>query len=240
MEEEVILEQELDTVEEEIIEESDIEEVEETEEAEFDPDEEGFDEDEYTFEGYDLSAFKDKFDFSTEENVGIITKYLSGLQDQGFTQAQVEFLIEKELSDEDEEEPKNKPKTAAEIREELKANLTQEERRNYKAVNAFVADMLEGSELSEFKKEIMSNPNLVKLMHVAYQKSLGKTGNINKAVSKKGEKTIRSVSYDDAYEELISAVSKKNGNAKEVADRLMKTVSDKESFSKIVKAMGLL
>ncbi|MGL5056832.1 MAG: hypothetical protein ACRC6A_05665 [Fusobacteriaceae bacterium] len=204
--------------------------------AEFDPDEEDFDDERYTIHGYNLESLNDILFLDDPENVEVATAWLAKYVDAGFSQEQMEFLIRKEMAEE--EKPTKKGKTASEIKDDLKTNLTSEERRNYKAVNSFLADTLEGTELEGYRKEIMQNPYLVKFANAIYTKSLGQTGRLNKTMPRATEKTISATSYEDAKSQLMDALQKKQ-DVKAVASKLAKSVSDKDSFSQLIQAMGL-
>lgn len=214
-----------------------IEEHEEEVDKEFNPDEEEFDEEKYTIHGYNLESLNDILFLDDPENVEVATTWLAKYADKGFNQEQIEFLIREEMSKED--EPKPKAKTGKMVREQLTKELTAEERRNYKAVNMFMADVLDGTELSQYRNDIMSNPKLVSLMNVIYKKSLGQTGKLNQVVPRKTEKVIASVSYDDAIEQLKTAMLKKE-DPRALAAKLSKQVSDKEKFNAMATAMGLI
>lgn len=210
----------------------------EEDDLEFNPDELEFEDDElYNIGGYNLSKYKENFDLEDEKTLTTVTNYVEGLLDKGFTQEQVEFLLDREIADTDEEEKPNKPKTAKEIKENLNKSLTAEEKRNYNNVNRFVADMLTGTELEEFRTEIVTNPNLIKLMNIAYKKSLGET-KLRTPVTKRSEKQIRSVSFDDAMSQVKQSMTKK-GDTKSLVKQLSGSVADKEQFVQMMKVMGL-
>ena len=247
MEDEIVLDENIiDTnnetsIEEEVIdngpEESNIEEDIEEEDGEFDP-EKAFEEDEgvYVIGGYDLSKYKETLGLENPENLELITKYAEGLESKGFTQDQIEYLIEREMVDEPKEEPK-KP-NAKEIKENLNKSLTVEEKRNYKYVNSYVNSIVEGTELSKYKNEIMQNPNLVKIMHLAYKGSLGTKTGLKAASSRTVEKQIKSVSMDDAYSQIMDTLGK-GGDVKSLSKDLKGKVNDKDSFNQLMRSIGL-
>lgn len=235
MEEEIIIEEIVDVPE--VIEE-DVEVVEEDDE--FNPDDFEFGDDElYSVGGYDLSKYKETFDLTDEKALTAVTNYVEGLLDKGFTQEQVEYLLDREIADVDEEDDKpSKPKTAKEIKENLNKSLTAEEKRNYNGINRFVADMLTGTELEEFRNEIVTNPNLVKLMNIAYKKSLGEN-KLKMPVTRKPERQIKSIGFDDAVAQVKQSIVKK-GDTKGLVKQLSGTVADKEQFEQMMRAMGLV
>lgn len=227
-----------DQVEETATEEKETIEVEETEE-EFDP--ENFDdEDLYSIEGMNFSELSEELGLEGEGRIELLTTYVKPFIDQGFTEEQIKFIIKRDLEFDDGEDTSSKKKTASEIQSELKSNLTVEEKKNYKAINRFASDLLSGTELEGFKKEIMQTPQLVKLFNVMYTKSLGKTTNINSSVPKVSEKQIKSVTFDEAYSQINDSLRRGDkSETKKLVESLKNKVADKENFSVIVKTLGL-
>lgn len=227
-----------ETPEEEIIDDQ-TEEVEEPEEQE-DIDEINFDDDEgiYVIGSYDLNQYKDDLGLEDPDNLEKVTNWIAGFEEAGFTQEQIDFLIKKELADEEEAPPK--PKTKSEIKAELNKALTIEERRNYNSVKSYVTGLLGESELAQFKDDILHNPNLVKLFNLAYKDKIGKqaTGKVNGALHKPQEKRVANVSMDDAFTQIQTTLSKK-GDVKKLVKELTGRVNDKESFAQLVKTMGI-
>lgn len=221
------------------VEETADEVVEKTEiEEEFDPD--NFDdEDLYTIDGINFSDLSDELELGGEGRIELLTTYVKPFIEQGFTEEQIKFIIKRDLEFDNEDEAPKK-KTASDIQTELKKGLTVEEKKNYKAINRFTNELLGGTELDSFKKEIMQTPQLVKLLNIMYTKSLGKTININSSVPKVSEKQIKSVSFDDAYKQINESLRKGNKTeTKKLVDSLSNKVNDKENFSAVVKALGL-
>ena len=72
---------------------------------------------EYNLGGYDFSKFKGRID---ESSLPYIEEYAKRYQEQGFTQAQIEFLMEENLSE--------TPKDRDSIMKELNTSLTIEEK----------------------------------------------------------------------------------------------------------------
>lgn len=116
MEETLVNEPIVDEILDEPVESEVVEEVKENtdetiESDEFNPDElfdeeDGKEEISYNIAGYDLSKYKDVLDFENEENVKEFAEHMQKYYDKGFTQEQVEFLLEDKLSDYEEKEPK--------------------------------------------------------------------------------------------------------------------------------------
>ncbi|MGL5714327.1 MAG: hypothetical protein ACRCX2_15000 [Paraclostridium sp.] len=243
MEEEIVIqetiEEVVDTPEEVVIEEEVIEDKQDDND-EFDP--ESFDDDDlYSINGMDFSDLKDDLGLEGDGRVELLSTYVTPFIEQGFTEEQIKFIIKRDLEfDDGSEEKTPKKKTAKDIQNELKSTLTTEEKRNYKAINRFAGDLLSGTELQDFKKEIMETPQLVKLFNIMYTKSLGKTANINSSVPKVAEKQIKSVTFDDAYNQITESIRRGNKTeTKKLVDDLSKKVTDRENFSAIIKALGL-
>lgn len=206
----------------------------ETTEDEFDPDK-MFDEEElvsYNFGIYNLEKFKDVLDFENQELHDEFNSYVLDLEAKGFTQEQVEFMLEREIAKPEPE--KNKE----DVKEVLKKSLTIEEKRNYSNINNFVTDMIAGTEFEESKNDIMQNPALVKLFNQIYKKSLSKTGSLNNLATKSKEKQIKSLDYETAMSKVKDSLAKK-GDTRGLVSSLINSVSDKEKFIAVTKAMGL-
>lgn len=176
------IEQETETVEETM--EETTEEKEETEEGAekqeneeeiFDPDKLEFGEEEVEakFGDYDLSGFKDRINFENEQVRQLFSEKATELKEQGFSQQQVEYLLNKEI--EYALQNKESQKLSKEkVMEELKKSLTVQERKDYKAVGEYLKEITQGDEqLSKVYAEAMSNPVVYKLLHRAFNKSLG-------------------------------------------------------------------
>lgn len=181
VEEEVVVEPE---VTEEVIEEQPEEPQEEEVEKpkEFDPDELEFEDEEekideaemYTFDEYNLEAYKDIFDFETPESRAVIQEEVAKLKAKGYSQEKVEGYIDALL---ERENDKGEVVTAEKVKAELNESLSKEEKANYKAIGNWLRDGIKGTEFEGAKyKDIMSNPQLVKLMNTLYKQSIGKNG----------------------------------------------------------------
>lgn len=201
-------------------------------------DEDGEEEINYTFGSYDLSKFKDVLDFEDQDMVNEFAEYASKYEEKGFTQEQVEFILEEKIAELDKrEQEKSKKPTQKEIKERLQNSLTKEEIRNYKPTSIFVKDLVKGTEFEDKAMDILQNPTLVKLFHTAYKKSLGKTTDINK-VRKPKETQIKTMSFEDAQRELMSTITSK-GDKKAKAKELMSKVNNREMFSQLLSTVGI-
>lgn len=233
----------IEEVADEVAENNEVLENEDTEDAEeFDPsslftEEDGIEKANYVFGEYDLSKYKDILDFKNEELVNEFNSYADKYSNLGFTQEQVEFILDERISEAQESERRKERKpTQKEIKERLQNSLTKEEIRNYNSIGKFVRYIVDGTEFEEKANEILQNPSLIKLFNMAYKKSLGKTTNIN-AISKKQERQISSMSIDDATNKLLKAIEK--GEADEsLVKQLKASVTDKEAFDDLLEALG--
>ena len=235
MEEEIIQQEEITEPEPEIIEPEPELEPEDIDEIDFD-DDEGL----YVIGSYDLNAYKEELGLDNSDNLEKVTNWIAGFEEAGFTQEQIDFLIKKELADDDEEEPEKKPKTKLEIKAELNKALTIEERRNYNSVKSYVTGLLGEGELAQYKDDILHNPNLVKLFNLVYKDKIGKqaTGKVNGGLHKPQEKRVANVSIDDAFAQIQTTLSKK-GDVKKLVKELTGRVNDKDSFAQLIKTMGI-
>lgn len=110
-------------------EETQEEQAEEQQEEEFNPDELDLETDDmYKVNDYDLSKYKDRIDLSNDTVRQNLENVSRELKEQGFTQSQVEFLLDKELSSlKDMQEVDRKPEN---IKKELSEVLTIQENRS--------------------------------------------------------------------------------------------------------------
>lgn len=121
---------------------------------------------EYNIAGYDFSKFKGRID---ESSLPYLEEYAKKYQEQGFTQAQIEFLLEENLSE--------APKDRESIMKELNASLTMEEKQSYRHTGMQLKQALDKSNLGKYYEEIMSNPIAFKVVN-ALVKSLTPGANI--------------------------------------------------------------
>ncbi|PHH96599.1 hypothetical protein KST83_10760 [Fusobacterium nucleatum] len=121
---------------------------------------------EYNIAGYDFSKFKGRID---ESSLHYLEEYAKKYQEQGFTQAQIEFLMEENLSE--------TPKDRESIMKELQSSLTVEEKQSYRHTGAQLKQALDKSNLGKYYEEIMTNPIAFKVVN-ALVKSLTPGANI--------------------------------------------------------------
>ena len=121
---------------------------------------------EYNIAGYDFSKFKGRID---ESSLPYLEEYAKKYQEQGFTQAQIEFLLEENLSE--------TPKDRESIMKELQSSLTVEEKQSYRHTGAQLKQALDKSNLGKYYEEIMTNPIAFKVVN-ALVKSLTPGANI--------------------------------------------------------------
>lgn len=112
-------------------------------------------EDTYKVGEYDLSKYREIID---EEKLSTLDEYARKYAEKGFTQEQIEFLIDEEINE-------NKPRTKEEVIKELNSYLTIEEKRNYQSVGNELKTILEKDGLSKYYEEAMANPIVFKLIN---------------------------------------------------------------------------
>ena len=164
---------ESDTETPEEIQEQETKEDEESEE-DFSIDDLDLLENETTFGKYDLSKYKDNLAYENIEAMDNLKQVAQKMDELGFSQEQVEFILDNiyEASQEiEEQQPKKMTKT--EVQNHLKETLTPDEKRDYKVVNNYVKEMVKGSEFEGLEKNIMTDPLLIKFARVFYKKSVG-------------------------------------------------------------------
>ena len=118
----------------------------EVEDEDFDPEnlfnEDDVNTDSFKFGDYNLEKYKDILDFSDEELTKEFTEKAEEYTKLGFTQEQIEFIIDERIKDaQDAEELRAKKPTQKEIRERLQGSLSNEEIRNYKPTTNYVKDL---------------------------------------------------------------------------------------------------
>lgn len=223
-----ILEQEEDT---QVIEEQDIttedtqeEETQETqEEKPFSVDDLDF-EDSYKVGGYDLNKYKD---IISSENMQMLEETAREYAEKGFTQEQIEFLIDKEIN--------FKQLNREEVQQELNKYLNVEEKRNYKAVGQQLRTALEQDGLGAYYEEAMSNPIVFKIIN-----SVLKTRGANIGAKTEFNTREKQLTGYQAVEEFNSYLRENLGNAdiqgkqKELLNKLSE--KEKKYFKEV---MGL-
>lgn len=201
------------------------------EDMEFD-DEEFEEKPNYSFGDYNLEKYKDRINFKDDNVVNAFNKMASEYKEKGFTQEQIEFLIDREI-----ESKENSRITDEQIKEDLKARLKPEVKRNWKNLTGEVSKILESSGMAEHSKAFMSNPVL---MNMAYAfLNANKPGNSNSLRQRdesRGSKT--SYTADRAGELLGEALKTKNfgshADLKSFANDLLSKVKSDEKEKALI------
>ena len=154
---------------------------------------------EYNIAGYDFSKFKGRIN---ESDLPYLEEYAKKYQEQGFTQAQIEFLLEENLAEE--------PKDRESIMKELNTSLTMEEKQNYRHTGTQLKQALDKSNLGKYYEEIMSNPIAFKVVN-ALVKSLTPGANVG-AKTERESRTSRLTGYQ-AVEKFNEYLRANVGNA---------------------------
>lgn len=122
----------------------------------FDPNEVKFDNN-LGFSGYNLEKFKDDIDMS-EGSIKALESFTTEYQRLGLSQEQVEGLIGFMIS-------QNNQATSPEaITENLKNNLSYEEKRSYQANCNILKNILKGTEEEKYFNAITSDPGAIKIL----------------------------------------------------------------------------
>lgn len=122
----------------------------------FDPNEVKFD-DNLGFSGYNLEKFKDDIDMS-DESVKALESFTAEYQRLGLSQEQVEGLIGFMISQ------NNQATSPESITENLKNNLSYEEKRSYQANCNILKNILKGTEEEKYFNAITSDPGAIKIL----------------------------------------------------------------------------
>lgn len=152
------------------------------EEEPFDPEKVQFKDDElYQIEGFDLSKHKELIDLSNPETLQLAETQLKELKSKGFTQNQIDFLIENAVSDlQSEQSQESKPKTAKEVTEYLNKNLDKETRLGYVPLTRNLKEWVAGSKYEKHFNQMTKDPDFLNLINHLSKKIKGEpvgTGN---------------------------------------------------------------
>ena len=127
---------------------------------------------EYNIAGYDFSKFKGRI---AESDLPYLEEYAKKYQEQGFTQTQIEFLMEENLVD--------TPKDMDSIMKELQSSLTVEEKQSYRHTGTQLKQALDRSNLGKYYEEIMTNPIAFKVVN-ALVKNLTTGANVGAKIER--------------------------------------------------------
>ena len=168
---------------------------------------------EYNLGGYDFSKFKGRID---ESSLPYLEEYAKKYQEQGFTQAQIEFLLEENLS----EAPKDKES----IMKELNNSLTMEEKQSYRHTGAQLKQALDKSNLGKYYEEIMTNPIAFKVVN-ALVKSLTPGANVGAKTER--ESRVNSLISGERGVELFNECLSTSSVNEEVVKEKIKEIRSK-------------
>lgn len=200
------------------------------------------------YEGYSLDEFKDVMDLSDPEDEKLVREKLKAYREAGFTQAQVNKVIndmvelyrqdaqeayEKELEEE-------KMYTPEAILDRLKKELTTEEKREYKHVANWFSQIGKGAIKDQHISDALSNPSLVKILTVLYKNST----NTN-VVRDTGDTTPKSssISPQAVFERWQEWIKGQKNVTRDASRNYIKqfenliSSDDKETFNQIFKSI---
>ena len=182
---------------------------------------------EYNLGGYDFSKFKGRID---ESSLPYIEEYAKRYQEQGFTQAQIEFLMEENLSE--------TPKDRDSIMKELNTSLTMEEKQSYKYTGTQLRQALDKSNLGKYYDEIMTNPIAFKVVN-ALVKNMTPGANVG-AKTERESRTSRLTGYQavDKFNEYLRA-NIGNADVQGKVKELMEIIGTEEDKKYFKETLGL-
>nr|DAV08169.1 MAG TPA: hypothetical protein [Caudoviricetes sp.] len=168
---------------------------------------------EYNIAGYDFSKFKGRI---AESSLPYLEEYAKKYQEQGFTQAQIEFLLEENLAEE--------PKDRDSIMKELNTSLTMEEKQSYKHTGAQLRQALNKNNLGRYYDEIMTNPIAFKVVN-ALVKNLTPGANVGAKTERESRvnSTISGEKGVELFNEFLSTSSDETAikaKAKEIRSKI--------------------
>jgi hypothetical protein len=182
---------------------------------------------EYNLGGYDFSKFKGRID---ESSLPYIEEYAKRYQEQGFTQAQIEFLMEENLAE--------IPKDRDSIMKELNTSLTMEEKQSYKYTGTQLRQALDKSNLGKYYDEIMTNPIAFKVVN-ALVKNMTPGANVG-AKTERESRTSRLTGYQavDKFNEYLRA-NIGNADVQGKVKELMAIIGTEEDKKYFKETLGL-
>ena len=182
---------------------------------------------EYNLGGYDFSKFKGRID---ESSLPYIEEYAKRYQEQGFTQAQIEFLMEENLSE--------TPKDRDSIMKELNTSLTMEEKQSYKYTGTQLRQALDKSNLGKYYDEIMTNTIAFKVVN-ALVKNMTPGANVG-AKTERESRTSRLTGYQavDKFNEYLRA-NIGNADVQGKAKELLAIIGTEEDKKYFKETLGL-
>lgn len=209
---------------------------------EFDPDNLEFEEQEadYKFGDYDLSKFKDNLNLSNDDVRNGFMTLSAELKEQGFTQSQIEWLMQKEIDAVSNKQKETVP-TKEQILEDLKNNLTMQEKRDYKVVANFLKESIKGTELEKYHKEAMANPVVYKFIHALYSKNLSGKPLTAGATKENKETKTTGMTIEEAVSGYADYIKEHLGDGEDrtpVINKYLKGLS-KEQQKKFKEQFGL-
>ena len=181
---------------------------------------------EYNIAGYDFSKFKGRI---AESDLPYLEEYAKKYQEQGFTQAQIEFLLEENLSE--------APKDRESIMKELNTSLTMEEKQSYRHTGTQLKQALDKSNLGKYYEEIMSNPIAFKVVN-ALVKSLTPGANVGAKIER--ESRVSSLTGEAAAKQYIEYMkTADNPNSQNKVKELMANIRTDEEKTIFKEILGL-
>lgn len=185
---------------------------------------------EHQFGKYNLDKYADVLPFDDEEVVTELNNYASVLEEQGFNQKQVEWLLEKEIADASAIEEM----TLSEVKKNLQDNLTKEELRNWKPVAKF-ANTLKENGLDIDVEAAMKDPAQVRMLNFFYKDKFG--GNVNQKTAEKYQPKVNEIQPVEAmrrYREWAESQSEITDASKQAfVKSILENASNKEQLKEL-------
>ena len=183
---------------------------------------------EYNIAGYDFSKFKGRID---ESSLPYLEEYAKKYQEQGFTQAQIEFLMEENLAD--------APKDMDSIMKELNNSLTMEEKQSYRHTGTQLKQALDKSNLGKYYEEIMTNPIAFKVVN-ALVKNL--TPGVNVGPKTERESRVNSLISGERgvelFNEFLSTSSVNEEAVKAKVNEIREKIKNQEELNYFNQIVG--
>ncbi len=212
--------------------EGDGEGSEDEESDEFDPDDFEF-EQSLSYDGFDLSEFKDKIDFENDEVVEIVKAKTKEMKELNFSQDQANYVVNQLLGKQQDSEPQKK--TKEDIKKHLQENLSVAAQRDYKSIVGFAKEITKDMKNhDQVVKAIAENPFLIDLLHGAFKQ----TQHTKPRTAKRQQetKTSGALSVEKAEEQYMEFVKKTPDLTPEVRKEYINNMINKAKNKKELTA----
>ena len=209
-------------------------------EEDFDPENATFeDESLYQIEGYDLTEFKDVVDLGDPEKRQLAENQLKQLKELGFTQDQINFLVNNAVQDlQAEAQPKKELRTQKEVTAYLNQNLDKDTKINYVPLTRNIKELFAGSKYEKHTGKMNKDADFLNMMHYVIKKIKGEPGGLGGV---KHEVSANKITPQGAKQQFNNFLtSEKNTGIESIQNeikRLRSVCTDSKAFDEEFKGL---